>query len=472
MKKIVSISILSASLLLAGSINFNEADQNPTRINPARTGSVLSFHSSIENAKKSVVNIATKKTVQQNQALEQMFNNPLLRQFFGKNFQIPKSKRQAAALGSGVIISKDGYIVTNNHVVEDADEVTVTLLDNQKEYKAKVIGTDPDSDLAVIKIDAKNLHEIQFANSKNILEGDLVFAIGNPFGVGGAITQGIVSALNKSGIGLNNYENFIQTDASINPGNSGGALVDSRGALIGINSAILSKSGGNNGIGFAIPSNMVKTVARALIENGKIERGYMGVNIGNLDKNMKEVYSHKEGALITNVQDGEPAQKAGLKRGDLIIKVNGKDIEDANELKNTIGALAPGENVNITYERDNRTYTASMKLDKLSSNRVSKNGTVKSTNGYLKGASLATINDKIRATYKIPKDVKGVIILDIKSKTKADKAGFEQGDIIVQIEQNQIKNVKDLNNAFKTAKRKKIRVWINRGGYVMPILVK
>lgn len=471
MKKIIFLSTLTASLLLAGSIDFKEANPNPQRVSPTQSGTILSYHSSIENAKNSVVNISTTKSIKRNQQLEQMFNNPFFKDFFGQNFKTPKRKQKATSLGSGVIISKDGYIITNNHVVEDADEIFVTLLETEKEYKAKVVGLDPDSDLAVIKIEAKNLHVIPFANSKNILEGDVVFAIGNPFGVGGSVTRGIVSALNKSGIGLNNYENFIQTDASINPGNSGGALVDSRGALVGINSAILSRSGGNNGIGFAIPSNMVKTVAKSLIETGKIDRGYMGVSIGNLSRDMKEIYTNKQGALVMSVEEGEPAQKAGLKRGDLIIKIDNTPIEDANQLKNKIGSIPPKQRIEVTYERDNKIKTTSLELDKL----VSKKGSHshgENSSKYLKGLSLSTLNDKIRQTYKLSKDIKGVIVLDVKNDSNAQKAGFSQGDIIVQVEQKSISNLSDLNKAFKQTKRKKIRVWVNRNGYVMPILVK
>lgn len=469
MKKVVLISALSASILLAGSINFSEANSNVQRVSPTKGDKILSFHNSIANAKKSVVNISTTKAVKRSKELEQMFNNPFFRDFFGQNFKMPKRKRKASSLGSGVIISKDGYIVTNNHVVEDADEILVTLLDNDKEYKAKVVGLDPDSDLAVIKVDAKDLHNISFADSNNLLEGDVVFAIGNPFGVGGAVTQGIVSALNKSGIGLNNYENFIQTDASINPGNSGGALVDSRGALVGINSAILSRSGGNNGIGFAIPANMVKNVAQSLIENGKIERGYMGVSIGNLSGDMKEVYTNSDGALITGVEDGKPAKDAGLKRGDLILRINDKTIHSASELKNLIGSYKPKTKIEITYERDGAIKTTSLGLDRLASH---KKGSFVSTNRYLDGLSLANLNDKMRSTYKIPKNIKGVIILDVKQNSKASKQNFIQGDVIVQVEQKAIKNIEDLNQAFNEIKRKKIRVWIYRKGYVMPILVK
>lgn len=240
MKNILIALLLSSSMLVSANIDIKEAKDNPQRESATNKNILLSYHDSIKKAKNSVVNISTTTKIRQSGYGNPLLNDPFFREFFGnRGFGQSPQQRKASSLGSGVIISKDGYIITNNHVVKDADEILVTTLDDSKEYEAKVIGLDPKTDLAIIKIAAKNLQAIKFANSNNILEGDIVFAIGNPFGVGGSITQGIVSALNKSGIGLNQYEDFIQTDASINPGNSGGALVDSRGALVGINTAIL-----------------------------------------------------------------------------------------------------------------------------------------------------------------------------------------------------------------------------------------
>jgi len=304
MKKTILLSTITTVALVAGSINIENMPNNAKRVYPSNDKIILSYNSSIKEIKKSVVNISTTKTVDQSTQLNQMLNNPLFRDFFGQAFpNVTPQKRKTHSLGSGVIISQNGYIVTNNHVVEDADEIIVTLIGEDKEYKAKIVGLDPKTDLAVIKIEANKLKAAKFGDSEKLKEGDLVFAIGNPFGVGGSVTQGIISALNKSGIGLNQYENFIQTDASINPGNSGGALVDSRGALIGINSAILSRSGGNNGIGFAIPSKMVANIAVSLIEDGRIDRGYIGVSISDLTSDLKEVYKSKGGAFILNVEN-------------------------------------------------------------------------------------------------------------------------------------------------------------------------
>src|SRR5574344_955950 len=286
----------------------------------------------------------------------QMFDDPFFRKFFGEEFSNQfKQNRAQRSLGSGVIVTKDGYIVTNNHVIENAEEINVTIGDDPTEYSAKLIGKDSDSDLAVVKIDInKPLVPIKLGDSSSLLVGDVTFAIGNPFGVGNTVTMGIISALNKNRVGINRYENYIQTDASINPGNSGGALVDSRGALIGINTAILSKSGGNDGIGFAIPVEMVKDVVGKLVSDGKVIRGYLGVVIVDLDKDSQQVYKRKEGAIILDISNDTPAAKYGLKRGDLVYAINGKETKDRNSLQNAIASFKPNEKVTLQIERDKK----------------------------------------------------------------------------------------------------------------------
>lgn len=369
-----------------------------------------------------------------------------------------------------MIISNDGYIVTNNHVVEDSDEISVTMLDSSKEYKAKIIGTDSKTDLAIIKIEGKDFLAISFADSSKLLEGDVVFAIGNPFGVGGSISQGIISGLNKNNIGLNQYEDFIQTDASINPGNSGGALVDSRGALVGINSAILSRSGGNNGIGFAIPSNMVKDIAQKLIKDGKITRGYIGVSIGNLTNDQKELYLNKEGALIMSVQEGSPADKAGLKRGDLIIKVNDKIIDSATNLKNFIGALEPHSQINISYERVNKIDNVRVKLADLDGNSSS----ISAGNASVFGLEVANLTDNIRKKFQISQNAKGVVVTKVEDNSQAKNVGFMKGDLIVQVNQRAIEKVSDLKAELTNTQKigKRSMVWIMRGEMTMGLVLK
>lgn len=471
MKKILALSLAAICSIYAAGINFQEADGDFKRVNPEFDKNVvLSYNSSIAEAKKSVVNISTTKTVSTKKiGFEDMFDDPFFKEFFGRNFAIPQEKQKSSSLGSGVIVSQDGYIVTNNHVVEDSDEIIVTLLESDKEYKAKIIGTDPKTDLAIIKIDASNLKAIKIADSSKVAEGDIVFAIGNPFGVGGSTTQGIISGLNKDNIGLNQYENFIQTDASINPGNSGGALVDSRGALIGINSAILSRSGGNNGIGFAIPSNMTKDIAKRLIEDGKIERGFIGVMISNLTQEQKDLYKNKNGALLSSVEKGHPADEAGLKRGDLIIKVEDKEIKSANDLKNVIGSYAPDKSVEVTYERGGKISTAKIKLAAMDGGAAA---TSLKQNQTVNGLSVSSIDDATRYRYKLPSDMGGVLVTDVKDGSDAQKFGFETGDIIIQVAEDTIKNIAEFNKAIANTKGKKTLVWVNRKGVIQGLVIK
>ncbi|MDE7447631.1 MAG: trypsin-like peptidase domain-containing protein, partial [Helicobacter sp.] len=340
MKSITAFFSLCLILFgFASAIELSNAPSVSERVTPTpQTSTIQSYHGAIKEAAKGVVNISTQKQVKGGSLPNHpILNDPFFRQFFGDMLRGVPKDRIERSLGSGVIISSDGYIITNNHVIDGADKIMVALPNNSREYQAKVIGKDPKSDIAVIKIDAKNLPFLHFANSNDVLVGDVVFAIGNPFGLGETVTQGIVSALNKSGIGINDYENFIQTDASINQGNSGGALIDSRGALVGINTAILSRSGDNTGIGFAIPSDMAKRVALALIDKGVVERGFLGVAIEDVKSEISSAYNGAKGAVVISVEPNSPAAKAGLKVWDLITQVDNQAIKGANDLRNTIG---------------------------------------------------------------------------------------------------------------------------------------
>lgn len=460
MKKTILLSCVTALSLFGASISIAQMPKDAPRVDATSQNVILSYHSSIKEAKKSVVNISTTKKMRQNDQLNELMQNPFFRDFFGGKIpELKQQERKSHSLGSGVIISSDGYIVTNYHVVEGADEIIINLPNDEKEYKAKVIGEDSKTDLAVIKIDAKALPVAQFGDSSTLQEGDVVFAIGNPFGMGGTITQGIISALNKNNVGLNQYENFIQTDASINPGNSGGALVDSRGALIGINSAILSRSGGNHGIGFAIPSNMVYKITTSLIENGKIERGFMGVSISDLTNDLKELYENKHGALILMIEKDSPAQKGGLQVSDLIIEVDGVKIQNSNELKNTIASITPNKTISITYERDKKIATTKIKLAKMDSDKINEG---KNESNPIEGLTLMELTDKTKYQLQLPRETEGVLVSDVKEDSKAEKMGFKEGDIIVQIEQKRITSLKDLSAALNEYKKIKKRVIINR----------
>jgi Do/DeqQ family serine protease len=321
---------------------------------PAAVGEtpVPSLAPMLKRVSPAVVNIATRGTVQE--------QNPLLNDpFFRRFFDVPNTprQRQFQSAGSGVIVdAKNGYIITNAHVVENATEITVQLLDNRS-LKATVVGTDPGSDVAVLKVQAGNLVDLPIADSDRTEVGDFVVAIGNPFGLGHTVTSGIVSALGRSGINPEGYEDFIQTDASINPGNSGGALVNLSGQLVGINSAILSRTGGNIGIGFAIPANMMKVVMNQLITHGKVRRGVLGVNIQTLVPEIAQSMGLPEGiqgALVSQVVEGSAAEKAGVKAGDVITAVNNRPVRDAGQLRNAIGLLSVGEKVDVSLLRDGK----------------------------------------------------------------------------------------------------------------------
>ncbi|XOB61963.1 Do family serine endopeptidase [Campylobacterota bacterium DY0563] len=470
-KKLYFIAIFIASSLFANNIDFQMAEKNPQRVAPSTPNQILSFNNSINEPMKSVVNIAAKRRVISNAANIpfQMFNDPFLRRFFGDQFNEQfNQNRIQRSLGSGVIISKDGYIVTNNHVIENADEISVTIGNNPKEYNAVIIGKDSDSDLAVIKIEGDDFEAIKFGYSTDLKVGDLIFAIGNPFGIGTTVTQGIISALNKDHVGINRYENFIQTDASINPGNSGGALVDSRGALIGINSAIISKSGGNNGIGFAIPVAMVKDVVKKLITDGKVTRGYLGVVIDDLKPNLSKLYKHRTGALILDVAGDTPAEKAGLKRGDLIYMINNVPIKDRKALQNTIASFKPNETISIKLERDKKDVQLNITLG----NRAGLVTSDANNGKFLGGLKLTELNADIIKRFRLNANASGVLIGYVEPNSEAEKVGFQPGDVIIQIEDIEIKNFADMQQAIRKYNKQLKRVYVNRYGQTIPFAIK
>ncbi|WP_417328512.1 Do family serine endopeptidase [Halarcobacter sp.] len=471
LKKLFFTVIFIATCSFAQSVDFQMADKDIKRVAPSNPNQILSFNESIKDPMKSVVNIAAKRRVSSNAGNIpfQMFNDPFLRRFFGDQFneQFGQNRIQRS-LGSGVIISKDGYIVTNNHVIENADEIIITIADNPKEYNARVIGKDSDSDLAVIKIEGNNFNAVKFGYSENLQVGDLIFAIGNPFGIGTTVTQGIISALNKDHVGINRYENFIQTDASINPGNSGGALVDSRGALIGINSAIISKSGGNNGIGFAIPVSMVKDVVKKLIEDGKVTRGYLGVVIGELDQRVSKLYKRSSGALILDVANDTPASKAGLTRGDLIYSINNIPIKDRKDLQNVIASFKPNQTISVKLERNKK----DVKINVTLGNRAGLVTSDANNGKFLGGLLLSELNSKVIKRFRLSSNTKGVLVVNVEPNSDAEKVGFEPGDVIIQIEDIEVKSFPDMQQAIRKYNNKLKRIYINRYGQTIILAIK
>ncbi len=401
-------------VLMAGNLNLKIDNSSIHRVPPTTINGVISYSSIVQKVVPSVVNISTEKIIKTKipETFKRFFNDPFFQKFFGPFSDIPKEQKEYA-LGSGVIITKNGYIVTNYHVINGATKIMVKLHDGRK-YKAKLIGSDPKTDIAIIKIKAKNLKPITIADSSKIKVGDIVLAIGNPFGLGETVTQGIVSGLNRNSIGLNAYENFIQTDAAINPGNSGGALVDLKGRLIGINSAIISRSGGNNGIGFAIPSNMMKFVVNSLIKYGEVKRGYLGVLISNIDSSKAKLYGINHGVLINKVEPNSAASKAGLKVGDIIVAVDGEKVNNAGELRNKIAFKGPEAKVKLTIYRNGKYLTLTAKLKALKT-------------------KIQKIDSTILEGVTLKEDKNNVIIDSIDQNSYAALAGLQKGDKIVRI---------------------------------------
>jgi Do/DeqQ family serine protease len=397
----------------------------------------------------------------------------LFRRFFGqqmpgrmprRNTEIPRQQ----GIGSGVIATKDGYILTNNHVVDGADEVKVALQDG-REFTAKVIGRDPKSDVAVIKIDAKDLPAIPMADSDKVEVGDVVLAVGNPFGIGQTVTTGIVSATGRGGtVGLD-YEDFIQTDAAINPGNSGGALVDAEGRLIGINTAILSRSGGNQGIGFAIPVNLARDVMASLIKDGHVTRGYLGVMIQDVTPALEKEFDLKDnkGALVSDVTPKSPAEKAGLQGGDVIVEFNGKKVTDSRHLKLEVARTQPGDTVPLKVLRDGHTKELEVKVKELpgTEHLASNNKQNRDDEGTLNGVGVADIDSQTRQQFNLPNSVKGVVVTEVDPNSAAAEAGLRPGDIIQEINRKPVKSAEEAVQMTEKTNDKTslLRVWRDGG---------
>jgi Do/DeqQ family serine protease len=401
----------------------------------------------LKEINSSVVNIATYTTreVQQNP----MMSDPFFRRFFNipETQQAPQQRRAQSA-GSGVIIdAKKGTVVTNHHVVDGADEIVVSLEDGRS-YDAELIGSDPEADVAVLKLqDFKQLTELSLADSDNLLVGDFVIAIGNPFGLGQTVTSGVVSALGRSGLGIEGYEDFIQTDASINPGNSGGALVNLRGELIGINTAIIAPSGGNVGIGFAIPIKMVKSSVDQILEYGEVRRGQLGVVIQDLTTELAEAFDidrQQQGVVIAEVQKNSAADEAGVIAGDIITHIDGKALESASKLRNEVGLRRIGDNVRLKLLRDGREKTIKVTIGEAQSTLASNS----SDHPFLAGATL-----------KADSQGEGVEVVSIERQSMAARSGLREGDVILSANRQRIVSLEDLNKAIdKSDKRIVLRV--------------
>jgi len=437
MKKlsIISLSAVLGAALLSSSLiplSTHAASIWPSSVDGQTMPSLAPM---LERSTPAVVSIAVKGTHEVKQ------NVPNIFRFFGNQNQNPNQAQQRPfrGLGSGVIIdAKEGYIVTNNHVIEKADEILITLKDG-RQIEAKKIGSDADSDIALLQIDADDLTAIKIADSDKLRVGDFAIAIGSPFGLGQTVTSGIVSALGRSGLNIEDYEDFIQTDAAINSGNSGGALVNLRGELIGINTAILGPNGGNIGIGFAIPSNMMNNLAKQIIEFGEVHRGVLGVSGRSVNSEIAKAMELEtnQGGFIEQVMPDSAADEAGIKPGDVITKVNGKSIKTFNELRGKIGSIGAGKNVNLTIVRNGNEEDFTVKLKQSQANNVA----AASIHRMFEGAKLENNSNN-----------NGVIVSEIEEDSPAELVGLQSGDLITAINRTRINNVADLRSYLKDKK--------------------
>lgn len=422
------------------------------------------FSEIVRAVSPAVVNISTIKTVRRQQTPFDEFFDFLQPSPYGR------SKRwKEQSLGSGVIVSQDGYIVTNNHVVEQADEIKVTLID-KKSFRAKVIGSDPKTDIAIIKIDAKGLPVIPWGDSERLQVGEFVLAIGNPFGLSHTVTMGIISAVGRADVGIADYENFIQTDAAINPGNSGGPLVNIRGELIGINTAIFSKTGGYQGIGFSVPSGMVRLVMDQLIKAGKVTRGWIGVTIQELTPEIAQKFGLKtaQGALVSDVAKGSPAQKSGIIRGDIILQFDGNKIKDVSSLRNIVAQMKIGSKVEVKILRKDREMTFFVIIEELPAEaaEIIPSSTQETSRiNALSGITVMDLNNVISKQLGLDRDEKGVVIAAIESGSSAEEAGIRKGDVIQEIDRQKVASIQDFNKIVSKLKPDDpVLLFINRGG--------
>ncbi|MGA2844385.1 MAG: Do family serine endopeptidase [Candidatus Acidiferrales bacterium] len=438
------------------------------------------FSAVLKPALPAVVNISSSKVVKPGRNQQSpIFNDPMFRQFFGDQFGQGQGRpMREQSLGSGVIVSSDGTILTNNHVVEGATDIKVFLSD-KREFQAKVIGTDPKTDIAVLKIDATRLPTLPLGDSNQLQVGDLIFAIGDPFGVGETATMGIVSATGRGGFGIENYENFIQTDAAINPGNSGGAMIDIHGNLVGINTAILSHGGnggegGNEGVGFAIPVSMAKPVMDQILTHGKVVRGYLGIHIQEVTPELARAFGLKQGGgvLVGDVAPNTPAANAGLKKGDVILQLNGETVDAPNQLQVQIAQFAPGTNVKLQIWRNGGTQDVSLKLAELDEHDDKQASGEATGATLLEGIQVQDLTSDIAQQLSLPAGTRGVVVSSVDPSSPAAASGLSQGDVIQEVNHKSISSTSDYQQAMAGANKQPVLLLVNNRGVTRYVVVE
>lgn len=480
------VSAVAAAMIvtfaIAGVISFTSHRQ-PQSFIPAVSASngvnemaafTTSFAPIVKKTQPAVVSIASTKVVKVNsgdEGLPPIFDDPQFRQFFGQRGQGRPQQQREQGLGSGVIVSPDGYILTNNHVIEGASDIKVYLSD-KRELKGSIVGTDPKTDIAIVKVEGKNLPTLPFADSAQVQVGDIALAIGNPFGIGQTVTMGIISATGRGNLGIEDYEDFIQTDAAINPGNSGGALINPNGQLIGINTAILSRAGGNQGVGFAVPANLARTVMNQLLKNGKVVRGYMGVIIQPVTPEIAKAFNLPDahGALVGEVTADSPATKAGVAQGDVITELNGERVDDSRELRLKVSQLAPGSAIKLKLIRDGNPRDVNLTLGELPNDKEAANNE-KLENSSLDGLSVQNLTPQIARELGLPASANGVIVAGVEDGSRANEAGLRPGDLIQQVNRQPVNNVAEFERAMKQAGGKSAVLLVNRNGHTSFVVI-
>jgi serine protease Do len=488
--KLRAVAIATA-LAVTGFVGLRAAEalheaNPPANVKTTQRSEAASAHgysAVVKQVVPAVVNINSTKIVKA-RAGEEGSPEDLFRQFFGelgpngpgaqprgnsRQFNVPQQDQRERGVGSGVIVSSNGYVLTNNHVVDGASEVTVTLHD-KREFKARVIGTDSRTDIAVIKIEGSNFPTLTLADSSKVEVGDIVLAVGDPFGVGQTVTQGIVSATGRSGLGIEELEDFIQTDAAINPGNSGGALVDDEGHLIAINTAIVGGSGGNVGIGFAVPINIAKHDMDSILAHGKVDRGYLGVHIEDVTPNLARAFhTTAGGALIGDITAGGPAANAGLKKGDIVTELNGQAISDAGQLRQRIGTMDPNTKVAMKVMRDGKPMDVTVTLGEFPSEGERASTALPSGNSSesaaIQGVTVESLTPEIAQQLKLPASTKGVVVDKVNPSSDAAEAGLQQGDVIQEVNHQAVTTAQEFHRAMSSVQKDTpVLLLVNRGG--------
>jgi serine protease Do len=479
------IASIGGGLVASMAVN-GHGNTVPVFVSTAHAASVepsqmFSFASVVKHTAPAVVNISSTKVIKasaeqqprrgrrgQGNGGASPFDDPLFRQFFGDGndmgpggmspFAVPRDRRESS-LGSGVIVSPEGYILTNNHVVEGATTVKV-LLSDKREFTAKIVGTDPQTDVAVVKIDGNSLPVLPLSGTTPQV-GDIALAIGNPFGIGQTVTMGIVGATGRNlGGTIEQYEDFIQTDAAINPGNSGGALINTRGELIGINTAIISGSGGNQGIGFAVPVTLAKNIMDQLMRTGKVTRGYIGAMLQDVDPGLAKAFHlpNQNGAVITNIEPNSPAEKGGLKGGDVIVSVNGEPVSDVAGLRLRVASFAPGTAVKFHVLREGQPHDVTVTLAERPANLEARDNSGRGPQGPghqsgLEGVSVDDLTPQIARQLQLPAGTVGAVVTDVNESSPAAEAGLQRGDVIEQVNNTPVKSAADFEKMVRQGSR-------------------